>query len=168
MDITISSYKTVWVEFIPKSGKVTAHDQKAFGAFTIVKNAKTFRNVFVSIEAAKQYVRNFNKVLDTEYSVLYSSDKQFGMAKESEGFAIPYTKQQLSDVDTIYKKMSIDAIFNAAYDQLDLQYIKRLIREDSYKERMQYLIEQVEYVAGPAQVPYRIRKAAEWLYYKIF
>lgn len=144
------------------------HDQKAFRAFAIIKNAKTFRKVFASIEAAKQYVRNFNKVLDTEYSVFYSSDKQFGMAKESEGFAIPYTKKQLSDVDSIYKKMSIDAIFNEAYDQLDLSYIKRLIREDSYKDCMSFLKEKVEDVVGPAQVPYRVRKAVESLYFKLF
>lgn len=168
MDVTLSSYKTVWAEFVPKSGKVTVHDQKTFGSSFVQKNLKSYRRVFPSLGGAKQFVREFNKVLDTEYTVYYSSDKQFGLAKESDGYAIPYTKKQLEEYDTIAKKMTVDAIFNAAYEELDFQYIKALLREDTRKERMIFLIEKVEDVVGPAQMPSRIRKAADTLYWKIF
>lgn len=168
MDVTLSSYKIVWAEFVPNSGRVTAHDQKAFGAITVHAKVKSYRKVFSSLAAAKQYVREFCKVLNTGYTVYYSSDQQFGQAKEGNGYAIPYTKKQLEDFDVIAQKMSVDDIFSLAYDELDFTYLKFLLRDDSEKERMTYLKEQVGYVVGPAQVPSRIRKAAGMLYWKIF
>ena len=35
-DINLSPYKIVWVEFTPKKGYVTIHDQKQFGAMLTI------------------------------------------------------------------------------------------------------------------------------------
>lgn len=43
-NINLSPYKIVWVEFKPKKGYVTRHDQKQFGAMlTIPKINKHYR-----------------------------------------------------------------------------------------------------------------------------
>ena len=96
-DITLSPYKVVWVEFFPCKGFVTAHDQKALGAFFPSSRLKTYRKPFPTKESALSFIRTFSKKLDKWYTCLISTDKQYGMAKESENYAIPYTEKQKAD-----------------------------------------------------------------------
>ena len=96
-DITLSPYKGVWVEFFPSKGFVTVHDQKAPGAFFPTSRIKTYRKPFLTKESALSFIRTFSKKLDKCYTCLISTDKQYGMAKESENYAIPYTEKQKAD-----------------------------------------------------------------------
>lgn len=94
-NITLSAYKVTWVEFFPIDGKtVTIHDQKALGAIVTHKGLKTFRRSFASMTDAKSFLNSFYKTLDKGYTCLFSTDKQFSLAKESDNYAIPYTEQQ--------------------------------------------------------------------------
>ena len=94
-------YKITWAEFTPTSGIVTKRDQKALGQVIIKRNLQTFRKWFVNKEAALNYVKNFNKKLNKSYTVRFSTDKQFGMAKECDNYKIEYTQKQLQEVYTI-------------------------------------------------------------------
>lgn len=47
-------------------------------------------------------MRNFRKRLDKNYRCYISSDKQFGMAREENGYKIPYTEKQLKEVFILY------------------------------------------------------------------
>ena len=96
-DITLSPYKGVWVEFFPNKGFVTLHDQKALGAFFLTSRLKTYRKPFPTKASALSFIRTFSKKLDKWYTCLISTDKQYGMAKESENYAIPYTEEQKAD-----------------------------------------------------------------------
>lgn len=96
-DITFSPCKGVWVEFFPNKGFVTLHDQKALGAFFPSARLKTYRKPFPSKASALSFIRTFSKKLDKCYTCLISTDKQYGMAKESENYAIPYTEKQKAE-----------------------------------------------------------------------
>lgn len=96
-EIKLSPYKLIWVEFIPNKGYVTMHDQRAFGASFPTPRLKTYRKPFGSKVEALSFINYFSKKLDKYYTCLLSTDKQYGMAKESEGYAIPYTQKQLED-----------------------------------------------------------------------
>lgn len=101
-NINLSSYKIVWVEFIPSKGYVTKHDQKLLGALDAIDKLKTFKMCYPSIKAARYFLRNFRKRLDKNYRCLISTDKQFGMAKEENGYKIPYTEKQLKEEFILY------------------------------------------------------------------
>lgn len=101
-NINLSSYKIVWVEFIPSKGYVTKHDQKLLGALDAIDKLKTFKMCYPSIKAARNFLRNFRKRLDKNYRCLISTDKQFGMAKEENGYKIPYTEKQLKEEFILY------------------------------------------------------------------
>lgn len=94
MRTQISPYHIYWVEFIPQSGTVTAHDKKAFGDRLSFRKETTYKKPFVSKDAAIEYLRTFSKKLDKRYMCLLSTDKQFAMATESNGYSIPYTEKQ--------------------------------------------------------------------------
>lgn len=96
-EIKLSPYKFVWVEFFPNKGFVTMHDQRAFEASFPAPRLKTYRKPFANKAAALSFINHFMKKLDKYYTCLLSTDKQYGMAKESEGYKIPYTKKQLED-----------------------------------------------------------------------
>ena len=104
ININISPYVLVWVEFFPDKGYVTIHDQKAFGAFLPWPKMKTYRKPFANKDRAVSFQISFRKKLDKSYTCLISTDKQYGMAKESEGYRIPYTKKQLAEKYYIYAK----------------------------------------------------------------
>lgn len=95
-----SAYKIYWAEFTPTTGKVvTKHDRKQFGEVLCnYTGAKTYRKHFPNKEAALDYVKNFDKKLDKKYMVRLFTDKQFSMAKQENGYAIPYTQKQLDEV----------------------------------------------------------------------
>lgn len=97
IDIKISPYILVWVEFFPNKGCVTIHDQKALGAFFPWSKMKTYRKPFANKERAVSFLISFCKKLDKSYTCLISTDKQYSMAKESEGYKIPYTRKQLEN-----------------------------------------------------------------------
>ena len=97
--MTTSSYKIYWAEFTPMTGKVvTKHDRKQFGEILCnYIGAKTYRKHFPNKEAALDYIKTFDKKLDKKYMVRLFTDKQFSMAKQENGYAIPYTKKQLNE-----------------------------------------------------------------------
>ena len=96
-EFKLSPYKFIWVEFFPNKGFVTMHDQRVFGASFPTPRLKTYRKPFGNKDAALAFINRFFKKLDKSYTCLLSTDKQYGMAKESEGYAIPYTKKQLEE-----------------------------------------------------------------------
>lgn len=57
-----------------------------------------YRRHFPSKERAMEFINNFNKKLSKRYMVRLFTDKQFGIAKAENGYAIPYTKKQLDEV----------------------------------------------------------------------
>ena len=97
--VEFSPYKIWWAEFIPTTGRyVTKKDIAALGhkSYVGIRN-KTWRKHFASKERAVAFLTNFNGKLSKRYKVLLFTDKQFGMAKQENGYAIPYTKKQLSE-----------------------------------------------------------------------
>lgn len=104
MDIHLSPYKLIWAEFFPAYGIVTKHDRRQFGEFCDVpyrEPVKTYRRLFADKATALDYIRTFHKKLDKSYIVRLSTDKQVGMAKEADGYAIPYTKKQYAETYNI-------------------------------------------------------------------
>ena len=97
--IEFSPYKIYWAEFIPTTGKyVTKQDIAALGHKSYVGiHNKTWRKHFPSKEKAIAFITNFNGKLSKRYKVLLFTDKQFGMAKQETGYAIPYTQKQLNE-----------------------------------------------------------------------
>ena len=95
----LSAYKIWWAEFTPTTGRVvTKHDQRKLGGIQVWRGEKRFRRHFPSRDKALEFVTTFSGKLDKRYAVRFFSDKQFSMAKESEGYAIPFTKKQMEDV----------------------------------------------------------------------
>lgn len=111
MEMVLSSYKIVWVEFRAQKGNVTKKDSKilmdsAFGD-SYGKNA---RKHFASEESARKYLKEkaeaFKK-LSKMYEVRLFCDKQYSMAQYSDiekGFVIPFTKKQESEMFLIGNK----------------------------------------------------------------
>ena len=93
----MSAYNFFWAEFFPSYGIVTQHDRKQFGDIYCWGRAKTYRKPFGDKEAALDYIRTFSKKLDKPYTVRLFTDKQFCLAKETDGYAIPYTKKQYAE-----------------------------------------------------------------------
>lgn len=98
-NVTLSPYQVLWLEFIPVKGIVTKHDQKLLGSPRIVgKSPKTFRKPVGTREAGLAFIESLGcKQLDKHYTCRFFTDKQFGMAKESEGYAIHYTQKQIAE-----------------------------------------------------------------------
>ena len=97
----LSSYRIYWAEFTPVTGKyVTKKDIAAIkgNAFYVGKYNTNYRQHFPSKEKALEFISNFDKKLSKRYSVRLFTDKQFGMAKPENGYAIPYTQKQLNEV----------------------------------------------------------------------
>lgn len=95
----LSAYKIYWAEFTPTTGKiVTKHDMKRLDPCAIGFRLTSLRRHFPSKQKALDFLSGFDKKLDKRYAVRLFSDKQFSLAKESEGYAIPYTKKQLNEV----------------------------------------------------------------------
>ena len=101
-NVTLSAYKIYWAEFTPVTGKfVTKKDIAAIQGYSdryIGRYNKNYRKHFASKERALEFINNFNKKLSKRYMVRLFTDKQFGMAKQENGYAIPYTKKQLAEV----------------------------------------------------------------------
>lgn len=102
-DITLSPYKIVWVEFKPKKGYVTRHDQKQFGAMLTIPKIYRHYRWFTSKEEAVKFLTTFRKPLDKEYTCLICTDKQYGIAEESKDYKIPFTDKQRKEVYKLYQ-----------------------------------------------------------------
>lgn len=98
----ISPYKVYWAEFTPVTGKyVTKKDIATIRGYNdrfIGRYNKNYRHHFPSKECAIEFINGFNKKLSKRYMVHLFTDKQFSMAKQENGYAIPYTKKQLEEV----------------------------------------------------------------------
>lgn len=101
-DITLSPYKIVWVQFKPKKGYVTRHDQKQFGAMLTIPKINLHYKWFTSKEEAVKFLTTFRKPLDKEYTCLICTDKQYGLAEESKDYEVPFTEQQRKEVYKLY------------------------------------------------------------------
>lgn len=101
-NINVSPYKITWIEFFPCKGYVTKHDQNQLGAIFTRNKLVTFRDCYGSKKEAINFLRNFRKRLDKNYRCLISTDKQFNMATEENGYKIPYTKKQLAEEFILY------------------------------------------------------------------
>lgn len=101
-NVTLSSYKIYWAEFTPVIGKyITKNDIAIIQGYTdryIGRYNTNYRKHFASKEQAQEFINNFDKKLSKRYKVRLFTDKQFGMAKPENGYAIPYTKKQLEEV----------------------------------------------------------------------
>ena len=99
---SLSPYKIYWAEFTPVTGKfITKKDIAAIRGYCnryVGRYNTYYRQHFPSKEKAVEFITNFNKKLSKRYMVRLFTDKQFGMAKQENGYAIPYTKKQLREV----------------------------------------------------------------------
>ena len=101
----LSAYRIYWAEFFPAYGVVTKHDRKQLGEImSDHKSPKTYRKHFASKEKAVEFLTSFNKPLDKSYTVRLFTDRQFGLAKQEEGYRIHYTRKQWAEVYTIGNK----------------------------------------------------------------
>lgn len=95
----MSKYNSWWAEFTPTTGIVTLHDRRLLGDIMLLGNkAKRYRKYMGSKEDAIRFVKSFNKRLDKRYEVRFFTSAQFGLAKEKDGYAIPFTSKQLEEV----------------------------------------------------------------------
>lgn len=98
-DITLSPYKIYWVELVPSKGIVTKHDRRLFGDVLLRGTEKKHYKHFMNKQRALDWLSNFDAArLDKSYSCRLFTDKQFGMAKAENDFAIPFTSKQLKEV----------------------------------------------------------------------
>ena len=102
-DINLSPYKIVWVEFKPKKGYVTMHDQKQFGAMLTIPKINRHYRWFTNKDEAVKFLTSFRKPLDKEYTCLICTDKQYGLAEESNDYEIPFTDKQRKEVYKLYR-----------------------------------------------------------------
>lgn len=97
----ISAYEICWAEFTPVTGQfVTKKDIVAIQGYDsryIGKYNKYFR-LFANKACALEFIHNFNKKLSKRHIVRLFTDKQFGMARRENNFAIQYTKKQLQEI----------------------------------------------------------------------
>ncbi len=102
----LSAYRIFWAEFFPAYGVVTKHDRKQIDGFSgmMGNSPKTYRKHFASKEKAVEFLKNFNKPLDKSYTVRLFTDRQFGLAKQSEGYRIHYTRKQWAETYEIGNK----------------------------------------------------------------
>ena len=97
--IKLSPYGIYWVELVPIKGIVTKHDRGLFGdAFQRGTEKKHYKH-FSSKQRALDWLANFDAtMLDKSYECRLFTDKQFGMTKAEDNFAIPFTSKQLKEV----------------------------------------------------------------------
>lgn len=100
-----SKYIVTWAEITPNKGIVTKHDRKAFGDILLLGvETKHFKH-FADKESAKNWIKNFNKKLDKNYTVRLFTDAQFALAKTIGGeTTIPFTKKQMEEVFVLLPK----------------------------------------------------------------
>lgn len=103
-DIKLSPYKIYWIELVPIKGIVTKHDRRLFGEYCLIgKESKHYKH-FPSKQKALDWLANFDSAkLDKSYSCRLFTDKQFGLAKAENDFAIPFTSKQLNEVYYLIK-----------------------------------------------------------------
>ena len=98
-DITLSPYKIYWVELVPSKGIVTKHDRRLFGDVLLRGTEKKHYKHFMNKQRALDWLANFDATrLGKSYACRLFTDKQFGMAKAENNFAIPFTRKQLKEV----------------------------------------------------------------------
>lgn len=101
-NVTQSAYKIYWAEFTPVKGKyITKKDIAVIQGNSdryIGRYNTNYRKHFASKDRALEFIKNFDKKLSKRYMVRLFTDKQLGMAKQENGYAIPYTKKQLEEV----------------------------------------------------------------------
>lgn len=94
---TFSPYKITWIEIRPMTGRtVIAADAKKMRIVCVHRNGFGYAH-FHNEESALEWLRTEHK-LSKRYEVRLFTDKQFGMAKEETGYAIPFTKKQFNEV----------------------------------------------------------------------
>lgn len=98
-NINGNPYKTTWVEFVPASGIATKHDIAIFDPHIhIIRGTATHYRWFPSKQHALDFLASIDSSkLDKSYTCYLFTDKQFGMAKASEGYKIHYTSKQLAN-----------------------------------------------------------------------
>ena len=95
----LSPYEIYWVELVPSEGIVTKHDRQLFGATLLWGIEKKHYKHFFSKREALNWLANFEATrLDKSYSCRLFTDKQFGLVKAEDNFAIPFTSKQLKEV----------------------------------------------------------------------
>ena len=102
-DINLSPYKIVWVEFKPIKGYVTRHDQIQFGSMLTFPKINRHYRWFTNKDEAVKFLTSFRKPLDKEYTCLICTDKQYGLAEESNDYEIPFTDKQRKEVYKLYR-----------------------------------------------------------------
>lgn len=107
-NLTFSPYQITWVEFRATKGIVTLKDKRLFsnGRYIDRTQSTTYKVWFSCKESAERYVSRIKtNRLSKAYEVRYFNDKQFALAKESEGYAIHFTKRQNEQMFVIGRNM---------------------------------------------------------------
>lgn len=95
--MNFSAYRITWVELRPATGyKMTKADANKCGAIVRHNNGYGYMH-FASRERALEWLKTHHS-LSKVYECRLFTDKQFGMAQASTGYAIPFTSKQYSEV----------------------------------------------------------------------
>lgn len=95
--ITFSPYKITWIEIRPMTGRtVTAADARKMRNVCVHRNGFGYAH-FPNKKSALEWLHTERK-LSKKYEARLFTDKQFGMAKEENGYAIPFTTKQYNEV----------------------------------------------------------------------
>lgn len=94
-----STYQITWIEVRPITGRtVTAADVRKMRNVCVHRNGFGYAH-FPNKKSALEWLRTERK-LSKKYEARLFTDKQFGMAKEENGYAIPFTTEQYNEVFT--------------------------------------------------------------------
>ena len=103
-NIKLSPYKIYWIELVPSKGIVTKHDRRLFGDIFLRGTEKKHYKPFCGKQRTLDWLANFDSAtLDKSHSCRLFTDKQFGLAKAENDFAIPFTSKQLNEVYYLIK-----------------------------------------------------------------
>ena len=95
----LSAYTIAWIEIRPTSGrKVTIADARKMGYVSIHGNGYGYIHFANKDRAIAWINEQSNKTFSKGYEARIFTDKQFVMANESTGYAIPFTEKQFKEV----------------------------------------------------------------------
>ena len=95
--ITLNPYQITWIEIRPIEGRVvTKADARKMRCVCVHRNGYGYAH-FGNKERAIEWLRT-ERNLSKKYEARLFTDKQFCMAKEETGYAIPFTTKQNNEV----------------------------------------------------------------------
>ncbi len=100
--LDLSAYRITWIEYRPIKGVATKKDIKKLSVMPRTNSADMYTRClydhFPTREKALAHLASLKGAkLTKAYECRLFTDKQFGMRRADNGYAVPFTKKQLND-----------------------------------------------------------------------